>query len=71
MANCVLAISCRNAAAAIVVALAISDVGGVGKSATGIVGICDSKRSADTVTCVPSFDGASFTSPSGSARTIS
>ena len=56
MANWVLAMSCRNAAEAMVVALAISDVGGVGKSATGIVGIFDSKRSADTVTCVPSFD---------------
>ena len=71
IANCVLAISCRNAAAAMVVALVSSEVGGVGKSATGMVGIFDSKRSAETVTWVPSFDDESFTSPSGSARTIS
>ena len=54
-----------------VVLLDNSETGGVGKSATGIVGIFDSKRSADTVTWVPSFDDESLTSPSGSARTIS
>ena len=71
MANCVLVINWRSAAEAMTVALASSEVGGVGKSATGIVGIFDSKLCAETVTWVPSFDAESLTSPSGRARTIS
>ena len=71
IANCVLAIICLSAAAGSVVPAVTSPVGGVGKSATGIVGIFDSKRSAATVTVLPSLSVISRTSASGRARTIS